>query len=293
MNKPVFSIIMPVYNRESFLAKSIESVLNQLFPYFELLCINDGSTDESLNILNTYASKDNRVRVLDLGENKGRSYARNFGLDNARADWICFLDSDDVFLENHLSSLNHLIGNKSVFYAYATEQTIDGEKKIYLNRQLYDNEVVITFKDVIKANPLQLNQLTFHNSLLVRFDSIRMPIFEDLYFFRMLLLKTDIFKKDIVTSIIQNHEQRSVKTIELKKQAEWLCISSKLFIDTADISWNKKSSIMSHTYLLASNILLSKGIKKEAFKYIKKALNYIQTYYSILLLKSIVKIILK
>ena len=102
MNKPCVSIIIPVYNVEQFLPNCIDSVLGQSFADFELLLIDDGSTDGSGAICDVYAEKDDRVRVFHK-ENGGASSARNVGLDNAVGEWVTFVDSDDYILDNYFS----------------------------------------------------------------------------------------------------------------------------------------------------------------------------------------------
>lgn len=92
--KPTFSIIVPVYNVEKYLNRCIDSILSQSFKDFEVLLIDDGSTDKSGEICDEYAQKDERIRVFHK-ENGGVSSARNLGLDNARGEWIAFCDSDD------------------------------------------------------------------------------------------------------------------------------------------------------------------------------------------------------
>jgi len=88
------SVIIPVFNTERFLSRCIESVLNQSFTDFELLLIDDGSKDGSGLICDSFAEKDNRVRVFHK-KNGGVSSARNLGLDNAKGKWVTFVDSDD------------------------------------------------------------------------------------------------------------------------------------------------------------------------------------------------------
>jgi len=88
------SVIVPVYNTAPYLHRCIDSILAQTFTDFELLLIDDGSTDESGRICDEYADKDGRIRVFHK-ENGGVSSARNVGLDNATGDWITFCDSDD------------------------------------------------------------------------------------------------------------------------------------------------------------------------------------------------------
>lgn len=91
---PQISVIVPVYNSESTLNRCVDSILSQNFNKFELLLIDDGSTDRSGEICDEYAKKDFRVKVFHK-ENGGVSSARNVGLDNAKGEWITFVDSDD------------------------------------------------------------------------------------------------------------------------------------------------------------------------------------------------------
>lgn len=91
---PLVSIIMPVYNAEKYLKNSIHSLLNQTYKKLEIICINDGSTDNSLNILKHIAENDKRVIVIDQ-KNAGPARARNVGLDRATGKYISFVDADD------------------------------------------------------------------------------------------------------------------------------------------------------------------------------------------------------
>ena len=95
----LFSIIIPVYNSSKFIGMCLDSILNQSFSDFEVICVNDGSVDNSLEILNEYAQKDNRIKVFSK-ENQGVSVARNFGLSKAKGEYILFCDSDDKFKPN-------------------------------------------------------------------------------------------------------------------------------------------------------------------------------------------------
>ncbi|MDR0427349.1 MAG: glycosyltransferase [Dysgonamonadaceae bacterium] len=101
---PKVSVIIPIYNAESYLKTCIESVLSQTFTNFELLLINDGSTDNSKQICEEYASKDKRIQVISK-ENGGVSNTRNVGLEKARGHWINFIDSDDQVNESYLENL--------------------------------------------------------------------------------------------------------------------------------------------------------------------------------------------
>ena len=95
MNKrPVFSIVMPVYNVEKYINDAIDSVLRQTFRDFELLVINDGSTDDSIEIVTSFQRNDDRINIVHQ-QNLGLSSARNTGIRNAKGEYIYFLDSDD------------------------------------------------------------------------------------------------------------------------------------------------------------------------------------------------------
>jgi len=98
---PTFSIIIPVYNVAPYLRECLDSVLAQTFIGWEAICVDDGSTDGSGAILDEYAGKDSRFKVIHQA-NAGVSAARNAALEVARGDWICFLDADDYFEKNHL-----------------------------------------------------------------------------------------------------------------------------------------------------------------------------------------------
>lgn len=98
------SVIVPIYNAEKFLHYCIDSILNQSFVDFEILLVNDGSTDNSGKICDKYAEKDTRVKVIHK-QNGGVSSARNAGIEAAKGEYICFVDSDDYLESNYLKEL--------------------------------------------------------------------------------------------------------------------------------------------------------------------------------------------
>jgi glycosyltransferase involved in cell wall biosynthesis len=96
MNDYKVSVIVPVYNADKYLRQCLDSIINQTFKNVEIICVNDGSTDSSLDILNEYAKKDERIIIVNQ-KNSGAGIARNNGLEIARGKYISFLDSDDFF----------------------------------------------------------------------------------------------------------------------------------------------------------------------------------------------------
>ncbi len=109
------SIVIPVYNVENYIEECLESILSQTFQDFEVICINDGSTDSSGNILDEFSQKDSRIKVFHC-ENKGAAQARNYGFTKAIGNYVLFFDSDDFLSERNCLEL---------FYKKATESDAD------------------------------------------------------------------------------------------------------------------------------------------------------------------------
>ena len=101
---PKVSVIVPVYNTEKYLRQCLDSVVNQTLQDIEVICIDDGFTDDSKRILDEYAHRDARILVYSK-ENGGQSSARNKGMDLAQGDYLYFLDSDDYILDTALECL--------------------------------------------------------------------------------------------------------------------------------------------------------------------------------------------
>jgi len=95
MTIPNVSIIVPIYNVEPYLHRCLDSLVNQTLKDIEIICINDCSPDNSLDILKEYAEKDERINIINFEKNQGVSVARNTGIEIAKGEYIGFVDSDD------------------------------------------------------------------------------------------------------------------------------------------------------------------------------------------------------
>lgn len=113
MKNPKYSVIIPVYNKEEYLEECVISVIYQSVKDLEILLINDGSKDNSLEICNRLAKKDNRIIVIDK-QNSGVSDTRNLGIDRANGDYILFLDADDFWSSDLLRKVDKNIGNNDL-----------------------------------------------------------------------------------------------------------------------------------------------------------------------------------
>ena len=109
----LISVIVPVYNTEKYIEKCVMSILNQTYKNLEIILIDDGSTDNSPQICDSLAEKDNRITVIHQ-PNGGVSSARNIGLDNTHGDYITFVDSDDYIEPNMIEFLSENIGDTNI-----------------------------------------------------------------------------------------------------------------------------------------------------------------------------------
>lgn len=130
---------MPLYNSEKFLIKTLDSIANQTLKDFELIVINDASTDLSLKIAKEYSQKFNFIKIINLSENKGVSYARNLGLSYSQGEYICFVDSDDIIAENFLEIM------------YKTSQKYNSDivccNYYYINEKKYKRKNFLKMKE--------------------------------------------------------------------------------------------------------------------------------------------------
>lgn len=142
-----FSVIIPVYNVEAYLRDCLDSVLKQTFADWEAICVNDGSTDGSANILNEYAARESRIKVVTQ-PNGGLSAARNAGIDAAEGEYVLFLDSDDWLEENALDVLS---------------ANLDGEDMLcFSGRRFFENERTYHDADQLKARTY-LSGMDYYN----------------------------------------------------------------------------------------------------------------------------------
>ena len=133
------SVIIPVYNVEKYLTKSLDSVVNQTYTNLEIICVNDGSPDNSAKILEAFAKKDSRIKIINQ-ENKGLSGARNTGIESATGDYIVFLDSDDwIDAEVIENAVEKAVDVDTVMWGYVREFGDKSlEKKIFEGNRSFD-----------------------------------------------------------------------------------------------------------------------------------------------------------
>jgi teichuronic acid biosynthesis glycosyltransferase TuaG len=130
----LISIVIPLYNADEFLEETIQAVFKQTYSNFEIIAVNDGSKDNSLELLKELRKKDDRLCIIDK-KNEGVSVARNIGIENAKGSLICFLDADDVWYSNKLSAQLQMLEKSDLGWCISNCDTIS-EKGLIIERNI-------------------------------------------------------------------------------------------------------------------------------------------------------------
>ena len=238
-----FSVIIPTYNRAYLISETIQSVLDQSYKTWELIIIDDGSTDNTKEVVAAF--NDQRIRYI-YQENAERSAARNNGISNATGEWICFLDSDDKYLTEHLESISTLIVDKKIEPGVIiTGLTLNNEgvthQKPLLNIQSENILKEIWTKFIIPT------QSVIHKSILNenKFD-VRYRLWEDTHLFLRILSKYPLYQSEKYTCVQKIHEEGTVITgfrkIKLNEVAQYVNAINDLKTTYAELLAEKISN---------------------------------------------------
>jgi len=260
-NMSLVSIIMPNYNGQDYIADTIESIINQTYRNFELIIIDDCSTDDSINIIKRFQKKDSRIKLFQLNQNSGRpAIPRNYGIKYANGDYIAFIDSDDIWHKQKLEIQLSIMKKNGVSFSCTSLKNFKNIKdieKIYLKK----------FNEKISIEYLSFNKLLKKNT--IPNSSV-------------------IIKKNILKNVkfIEDMRYKAIEDYHL-----WLKISEKgikilkinntlLFYRLSQNSISKsKLSMLKKIYMLYSEYEKCNGEKLGIYKYYF-FLNYI--YFSII-----------
>jgi teichuronic acid biosynthesis glycosyltransferase TuaG len=181
-NTPLISVIVPIYNAQEYLESTLNSVISQTYPHWEMLLIDDGSTDQSSLLINKFSSADDRIKNVRLEKSSGGpARPRNLGIELAKGDYIAFLDSDDLWKSNKLhTQINFIIDKKfdivstdAIFInplGIKTGKTSNNLKKVQLYRYFMSWKFLFLI-----FNPISLSSSLIKNNFVIRFR-------EDLHF---------------------------------------------------------------------------------------------------------------
>jgi|SRR5690554_6255410 len=206
----MFSIVIPLYNKELSVKNTLNSVLNQTFNIFEVIIVNDGSTDNSLKVVRQF--KDDRIRIIEK-PNGGVSSARNRGIQEAKYEWIAFLDADDLWEDNHLQILNDMISDYNDYKVFCTSYLRSNQHF----PQHQDNKIVVIedyFKEAIKHHFFWTSVTCIHKSVFqdVRDFNINLNRGEDLEMWTRIGRKYSFIQSKLITAVqVIDAENRSDK----------------------------------------------------------------------------------
>ena len=215
------SVIVPVYNVETYLRECLDSLINQTFQELELICVNDGSTDSSLEILEEYASKDSRIKIINQ-TNQGLSAVRNNGLKLATGEFIAFIDSDDWVDLDYFEKLYSVATKNNCDIAAAT--IVRKRPKSQKYRVHYTEEKICNTLEE-KINACNIPVCCYVWNKLYRSELVKNNFFKEGVYFEDVLWTPEVLKQSnkLVTVPDVNYYYRVtkgsiVKTNSAKKQ---------------------------------------------------------------------------
>jgi|SRR5690554_6728650 len=204
----MFSIVIPLYNKEQSVTNTLQSVLNQTFTEFEVVIINDGSTDRSVEVVEGF--NDPRIRLIHQ-KNQGVSAARNKGIKEANYEWICFLDADDLWRENHLSTLRNMIETYPEYKAFCNS-FIRSSEEINQNNEIVFKVIDDYFKEGLKSFFFWTSVVCIHKTVfdVVGVFNVKLTRGEDLELWMKIGKEFTVVKSNIITAIYNQESENKL-----------------------------------------------------------------------------------
>lgn len=285
------SVIIPVYNSEKYLQRCLDSVINQTLEDIEVICVNDCSTDRSLKVLQEYAKKDCRIKIINLKKNKGAAGARNIGIKKAEGEYIAFVDSDDYldlrFYQKlyHKAIKNHSDVVKGNIKLISSEKDIKKEVFYDINKDVVQNKGYFyhSFTTAIyDLNFIKQNKIYFPNnnnfedpyfSIKVAIYCKNIDVIDDTNYYYCINNNQSLSKKNDDFQILQLLAvvKKIIKMINKTKinMRHYVVVYDFLFKTLEPYILNEKLSLEVNTYAMETFSLLISGCKyrKEAVKF--------------------------
>jgi len=308
MLEPKISVIMPVFNAFPFLSESIQSILNQTFYEFELIILNDKSTDESLEIINKFKAIDNRIVLIDKEQNVGPANLRNEGINIAKGDYIALMDADDIAMPSRFEKQFTFLKNNPEIGLCGTWFTFFGAESKTIKHSVDSDAIKVSFLHSCNiGNPTVMFKKEVLGDL--KFDNDYVPV-EDYDLWSRLLAKTKFHN---IPESLLNYRQhntnisktkidnvnRSVRKVKINQLGHLEISNSDPKIDAYlnAVSLNKRLSpeeiieaINTSKYLISQNAkikyfnqeLFEKHINRVLIRSIRNAASYNKSFYRFL-----------
>ncbi|MCO6148642.1 glycosyltransferase family 2 protein [Flavobacterium sp. NRK1] len=267
---PYFSVVIPLYNKENFVADTIQSVLNQTFDDFEVIIVNDVSTDRSLDVALTFS--DERIRIITHKKNSGLSASRNTGIKNATALYIAFLDADDLWKPQFLEKIYELTLNYPEAELFGTKY-----EEIYPGNTIIEHPINIKTGIVDNFFKEELKQHIYCYS---SFSAKKETFSKTGFFDEKISMGEDVdfnLRANLVCSLAYCNEALATITMHSENQITHSKLSDKTIIDhdhyekenpdNADL----KKYLDFHRYTMAKRYKLDGN--KPQYKKLAKAIN--------------------
>ena len=263
------SVILPSYNAIDYLDESLNSIINQTFTDLEIICVNDGSTDNTLERLKEYAEKDSRIQVYTQ-ENRGPGGATNTGLDKATGKYIYLMDADDILDLNALEELYNIMEQKDVDMAIFLSLIYEENTKTYEKQEYYSmpeineavGDTIFHWKDlgnlIFKISVTPWSKLYKHE--IIKNNGLRFlekTIFQDNVFFWEFLFNTNeiyFYNKFLYTrrirstSCIHSKDKRNIDTIKINNLIVKTFMDYGHFEEFKENLYNKKIHLVNRRY---------------------------------------------
>ncbi|SFT66463.1 Glycosyltransferase involved in cell wall bisynthesis [Lishizhenia tianjinensis] len=215
---PEISIVVPVFNRENLIIETIDSVVNQTFENWELILVDDGSTDNTLSEIQKYGDRDARIKVIERHRGpKGASACRNIGVDNALGEYVMFLDSDDLLTSNCLEHRMSFVYSKNQYDGWIFQTGVFdiriGDKKVLWNNILNEKPDLIRFFQI--DMPWSIMGPVWRKNQLLKFNEEALS-FQDWEFHIRMLINGITYVKD-TGGLVEAYYRRDQKNSSISK----------------------------------------------------------------------------
>ncbi len=220
MKKPNVSVIMPAHNAAAYIGQAIRSILDQSFSAWELLIIDDASTDDTSRLVKTYQKKDDRIRLFSVSKNLGPSAARNLGIKHARGAYLAILDSDDLAHPLRLEKeYLYLQSHKDATLVAGSYDYIDESGRVLWKKQ-FPKEKVLTLEEAQQDCQILHSSVMFRKDAKLLYD-VRLRQAEDLDIYLQILNRG---KKIVILPDLFAHYRIHIDALSSKKRSEQLIL---------------------------------------------------------------------